>query len=487
MKPKLMYQELKVPAEEPANELPMNEIEAWKAAEKKARWVLLVLILAVVGFGALMTQLFLWEYGDLHLFGPNQRPAPCYDPCEAVLVESIPEGLDFPNTSVGNPSTTQAWLGLLAGAHSSLDIASFYWTLTNNDTHTQEPSAQQGRGGPAQLQTLAPQGVVRIAVSKPNDPAKLTTDSATKVCPGRMVDNAEADHGVLHTKFWVVDQTHFYLGSANMDWRSLTQVKELGVVMYNCSCLARDLTKIFEAYWFLGQAGSSIPSPWPQAYDTRYNQETPMEICLNGTPALAYLASAPPPLCPSGRTPDLKALLNVVDSARSFIYVAVMNYLPTMEFSHPRRFWPAVDDGLRRAAYERGVKVRLLVSCWGHSELSMRAFLLSLAALRDNHTHLDIQVKLFVVPADETQARIPYARVSHNKYMVTERAAYIGTSNWSGSYFTETAGTSLLVTQNGRGGLRSQLEAVFVRDWDSPYSHELDASADSVGNACRLL
>nr|XP_008532850.1 PREDICTED: phospholipase D3 [Equus przewalskii] len=393
MKPKLMYQELKVPAEEPASELPMNEIEAWKAAEKKARWVLLVLILAVVGFGALMTQLFLWEYGDLHLFGPNQRPAPCYDPCEAVLVESIPEGLDFPNASVANPSTSQAWLGLLAGAHSSLDIASFYWTLTNNDTHTQEPSAQQGEEVLRQLQTLAPRGVkVRVAVSKPNGP-----------------------------------------------------------------------------------------------HDTRYNQETPMEICLNGTPALAYLASAPPPLCPSGRTPDLKALLNVVDNARSFIYISVMNYLPTMEFSHPHRFWPAIDDGLRRAAYERGVKVRLLISCWGHSEPSMRAFLLSLAALRDNHTHCDIQLKLFVVPADEAQARIPYARVNHNKYMVTERATYIGTSNWSGSYFTETAGTSLLVTQNGRGGLRSQLEAIFLRDWDSPYSHDLDISADSVGNACRLL
>ncbi|XP_007087287.2 5'-3' exonuclease PLD3 [Panthera pardus] len=490
MKPKLMYQELKVPAEEPANELPMNEIEAWKAAEKKARWVLLVLILAVVGFGALMTQLFLWEYGDLHLFGPNQRPAPCYDPCEAVLVESIPEGLDFPNASTSNPSTSQAWLGLLAGAHSSLDIASFYWTLTNNDTHTQEPSAQQGEEVLRQLQALAPQGVkVRIAVSKPNGP-QPQADLQTLLQSGaqvRMVDMQKLTHGVLHTKFWVVDQTHFYIGSANMDWRSLTQVKELGVVMYNCSCLARDLTKIFEAYWYLGQAGSSIPSTWPRPYDTRYNQETPMEICLNGTPALAYLASAPPPLCPSGRTPDLKALLNVVDSARSFIYVAVMNYLPTMEFSHPRRFWPAIDDGLRRAAYERGVKVRLLVSCWGHSEPSMRAFLHSLAALRDNHTHSDIQVKLFVVPADEAQTRIPYARVNHNKYMVTERATYIGTSNWSGSYFTETAGTSLLVTQNGRGGLRSQLEAVFLRDWDSPYSHDLDTSADSVGNACRLL
>lgn len=30
--------------------------------------------------------------------------------------------------------------------------------------------------------------------------------------------------GVLHTKFWIVDQRHVYIGSANMDWRSLTQV-----------------------------------------------------------------------------------------------------------------------------------------------------------------------------------------------------------------------------------------------------------------------
>lgn len=31
--------------------------------------------------------------------------------------------------------------------------------------------------------------------------------------------------GVLHTKLWVVDQKHVYIGSANMDWRSLTEVK----------------------------------------------------------------------------------------------------------------------------------------------------------------------------------------------------------------------------------------------------------------------
>lgn len=67
--------------------------------------------------------------------------------------------------------------------------------------------------------------------------------------------------------------------------------------------------------------------------------------------------SAPPPLCPSSRTPDLKALLNVVDNARSFIYIAVMNYLPTMEFSHPHRYCWEHGQGLghRATKRERGV------------------------------------------------------------------------------------------------------------------------------------
>lgn len=30
--------------------------------------------------------------------------------------------------------------------------------------------------------------------------------------------------GTMHSKFLIADQTHFYLGSANLDWRSLNQV-----------------------------------------------------------------------------------------------------------------------------------------------------------------------------------------------------------------------------------------------------------------------
>lgn len=63
----------------------------------------------------------------------------------------------------------------------------------------------------------------------------------------------------------------------------------------------------------------------------------------------------------------------------------------------------------------------------------------------------------------EAQSKIPFARVNHNKYMVTETTAYIGnyelttvvtdashvalgTSNWSGDYFTTTGGAGLVVS-----------------------------------------
>lgn len=59
-----------------------------------------------------------------------------------LLVESIPQGLDF-NSSTTHPSIYQAWLNLMAEARSSVDIASFYWTLTNEDTGTHETTADQ--------------------------------------------------------------------------------------------------------------------------------------------------------------------------------------------------------------------------------------------------------------------------------------------------------------------------------------------------------
>lgn len=64
--------------------------------------------------------------------------------------------------------------------------------------------------------------------------------------------------------------------------------------------------------------------------------------------------------------------------------------------------------------------------------------------------------------------------------MVTDNTAYIGTSNWSGDYFTDTAGVGFVVHEtnynknSSEPTLRSQLEAVFKRDWYSNYSHPIE-------------
>ncbi|XP_077174793.1 5'-3' exonuclease PLD3 isoform X2 [Paroedura picta] len=473
------FQQLKVLRRSPEEPQPTG------LAPQHFHCLLVMAALGTVLLAALLIQTFLLpSYGSTQgetVMAAASLDNPCSDPCRIVLVESIPEGLVYADNATANPSTFGAWMELLADARSTVDIAAFYWSLQNNDTGTHDPSASQGEEVLAGLLKLPRRGIAtRIAVNPPSKrmPSRNLLALEESGAQIRKVDLPRLTTGILHTKFWIVDQMHVYLGSANMDWRALTQVKELGVAIYNCSCLAQDLGKLFEVYWALGLPNATIPSPWPANFSTPYNKETPLALRLNDTEAGVYLSSSPPALCPTGRTEDLEAVLSVISGAQKFVYVAVMSYLPTMEFSHPRKFWPVIDDHLRKVAYERRVRVRLLVGCWKHSKATMFPFLRSLAALQDNRTRCCIEVRLFVVPANETQARIPYARVNHNKYMVSDQVAYIGTSNWSGDYFLHTAGSALVVKQSrAEAGdqmtIRDQLQATFERDWNSRYSREL--------------
>ncbi|XP_033014398.1 phospholipase D3 [Lacerta agilis] len=403
----------------------------------------------------------------------------CNDPCRSVLVESIPEGLTYDDNHP-QPFHLRRLEDPPGRRQPQCGHRLFLLDPEQRGHSHQDPSAGQGEEILAALREPGRGVTLRIAVNPPSSrmpcsDLQLLEESGAQI---RKVNFPQLTGGVLHTKFWIVDQQHIFLGSANMDWRALTQVKELGMAVYNCSCLAQDLGKMFEAYWALGLPNATIPSPWPANYSTSYNKETPLELELNGTEAGVYFSSAPPALCATGRTEDLQSLVSIVDDADEFVYIEVMSYLPTMEFSHPKRFWPVIDDHLRKAAYERRVRVRLLVGCWRHSKANMFPFLRSLAAMHDVRTHYSMEVRLFVVPANETQARIPYARVNHSKFMVTDKVAYIGTSNWSGDYFLHTAGSALVVNQSHVGAgeqptVRDRLQAVFERDWNSRYSQEL--------------
>ncbi|XP_070370553.1 5'-3' exonuclease PLD4 isoform X1 [Equus asinus] len=472
---------------------------------REASTLQVLALLAVLWLGAVTLTYLLWQESPLPTWGqvhPKEGPtrscghgfSPARearrrpwqkDSCRLVLVESIPQDLPSPAGSPWAQPLAQAWLQLLDAAQESVHVASYYWSLTGPDIGVNDSSSQQGEALLQKLQQLLDRNISLVVATSSPTLAKESTDLQVLAARGaqvRRVPMRQLTGGVLHSKFWVVDGRHVYVGSANMDWRSLTQVKELGAIIYNCSRLARDLEKTFQTYWVLGAPKAVLPKAWPGNFSSHINRFQPLREHFEGVPTTAYFSASPPALCPRGRTRDLDALLAVMGAAREFIYISVMEYFPTTRFRHPARYWPVLDTALRGAAFSWGVHVRLLVSCWLNTDPRMFPFLRSLQALSNPKAGVSVDVKVFIVPM-RNHTNIPFSRVNHSKFMVTEKAAYIGTSNWSEDYFSSTSGVGLVVSQRpssarlGVTTVQEQLRQLFERDWSSPYAVGLDGQA----------
>ncbi|KAK2104887.1 hypothetical protein P7K49_018743 [Saguinus oedipus] len=154
-------------------------------------------------------------------------------------------------------------------------------------------ATQQGEALLQKLQQLLGRNIsLAVATSSPTL-ARNSTDLQVLASQGaqvRQVPMGRLTRGVLHSKFWVVDGRHIYMGSANMDWRSLTQVKELGAVIYNCSHLAQDLEKTFQTYWVLGAPEAVLPKTWPQNFSSDINRFQPFRGLFDGVPTTAYFS-----------------------------------------------------------------------------------------------------------------------------------------------------------------------------------------------------
>lgn len=400
--------------------------------------------------------------------------------CKSSLVETIPQDLSY-NETIISKDTHLTIVALIKSAKFTIDIASFYWTLLGKDVMPNPvPESSKGEDILKALVSVKSRSVkVRIAVNDDKN-----TEQSEDLAILRQVAEVKKVNftrlvgaGILHTKFLIVDNESFYLGSANMDWRSLTHVKELGVFIGDCPSLAQDLANTFNVYWYLGGKEVVVPKSWPLAYSAKYNSTNPQRTALNGHPYDVFISSSPAELCPSGRTNDIDAILSIIDSAEEYIYIAVMDYFPIFLYKQPTIFWPVIDNALRKAAIERKVTVKLLGSHWNHTRASMSLFLKSLQALSNKKIlRGSIETRLFTVPSfTPTERNIPFARVNHNKYMVTDKVAYIGTSNWSADYFVSTGGVGIAISTPSRNetNLHDQLKSIFERDWNSKYSNAL--------------
>jgi phospholipase D3/4 len=270
-----------------------------------------------------------------------------------------------------------------------------------------------------------------------------------------------------------------------MDFRALTQVKELGVLIQNCRTLVYDMNTIHEVYSALSGPKAWIPDEWWGQFNSLYNRTSPFRfVDSHSNVHTMFVTSSPPRFHPPVRSDDLTTLLNIIDRAERFVYISVMGYQPIMIFYGQRGsiYFADIDTALRRAIIERHVEVRMLISYWNHTSTEMLHYLQSLNVLNKATRWVRVEVRLMHIPYyTEEQKKIPFSRVNHNKYMVTENNAFIGTSNWSGDYFKYTCGASLVIGSHGcemrknvsNRDLRAQTEALFLRDWHSNYTMPL--------------
>jgi phospholipase D3/4 len=216
---------------------------------------------------------------------------------------------------------------------------------------------------------------------------------------------------------------------------------------------------IFEQYWWLA-GGNTVPSSWPIQYWGDYDKSRPLLIGVNGSKVASFIAVSPPSFCPPTRTHDDDALLDVFRTASQYVKLSVMDYSPFYLYSDLPTLWPDLDDEIRLAAL-RGVKISFILALWNHTVLRTIPYLQSLAVLPN------VEVRLLIVPPGPGPV-IPFTRVDHSKYAISESRYYITTSNWTPDYFESTAGVSLSMISNMDNWV--DMDSTFMADWNSQYT-----------------
>ncbi len=441
----------------------------------------------------------------------------------AYLVESMPLDLgDLPQPE-GVADTKTALKRLVDGAEQTIDVTAVYWSLLTSsgaedmaglsESELTDLGAEHGLALYQSLEDAVWRGVqIRILQSPGFSEEMWETVRLVERFPDqvhvRQVNLADwYGGGIMHHKLWIVDGRSLYLGSANMDWRSLTQVKELGVIVENQPAIAADAARQFETWWQFAalepqtvevydakaQIKRRVPSwsplagdgrsPSPLTASTPHNMARPLPLISHEQPASAFLTASPPELTDNGRTDDLDGILHTIHTAQTSVCLSVMIFSPTGFVDERLFWWPKISDALLQAVINRGVDVRFLLGWWAYTYPGTVPFLQTLgetvAALQmdavDGGGNGRLQIKRFLIPGWDSvegeNRRYPgHSRVNHAKFIVTDNRLNIGTSNMTWGYFHETIGGSF---NTDHPALIRQAQAIFDRDWESAYARPL--------------
>jgi len=360
----------------------------------------------------------------------HEAHAPAHAP-DAELVVSIPVETTLDGAGAANAS--DVWLDMIRGAKRSIDIAEFYVS--------DQPSTRFHAVLDA-IERAATSGVhVRLLVDEKFYAKYPEVPDAWKARPNMEVRRLGLQPGVLHAKYFVVDEREAYVGSQNFDWRSLDHIFEVGTRI-RTPAIVGAIEHVFRADWDVA-GGIAF-----------HLDDVPTHDAVDGGDV--FMGASPKKLVPESMW-ELSRLLAWIHDAKSTLRIELLTYKTK---NRDGSEFHDLDDAIRDAL-KRGVHVQLLISTWGQSDEAV----VSLAR------EPNVEVRVLVIPPF-SGGDIPFARLAHAKYaLFDEGRAWIGTSNWEGDYFLQSRNISLFFEHGG--DLGGKLARLFVLAWRSPYAHPL--------------
>lgn len=369
---------------------------------------------------------------------------------EIELVESAPIETTLDHPDVRNAS--DVWVEMIDRARTSIDFAEFY----ASEAEPRYRAHEKLEAVISAIERAVKDRSVRVrfladSIFAPKYPDTLKRLEAIGVTV-KILHEDELAGGVLHAKYFVVDGgKEAYMGSQNFDWRALSHIQEMGVRTTSPK-IAGALLDVFDTDWAIAIGGPK----GERAKSRGRGQLVPMRRGEKVT-----FAASPRGWLPDEAEWDLPQIVAMLDGAKTRIELQVLLYKTKERSGEP---FLTLDQALRRAA-NRNVSIHVLVSSWSTNPNSD-----GLAALQDLAKLPNVEIRVITIPK-WSGGDIPFARVSHAKYLVVDRArAWIGTSNWEGDYFTKSRNVGVIVDG---GFLPTRLAGVFATGWSSEYTQPL--------------
>ena len=367
---------------------------------------------------------------------------PVFATSNVEVVQSVP--IETTLAVPGIRQTQEVWLEMIAAAQKTIDLEEFY--IDSQPGQSLEPVLNA-------IRAAAARGVqIRFVIDSkfyqtyPNDANQLSQVPNIQV---KTVDY-NSQGGVQHSKYFVIDQSRTFLGSANFDWLALTHIHEIGLRIEDAQ-ISAGLEAVFAKDWEMG-------SPVGNQGTFTFDLKSGLNLSSSGLSGFQLVAS-PPSNIPDGIPESLKAIIDLLNSAQSSVKIQMYEYTTKIYQSSTR--WKTLDSAIRKAA-SRGVHIQLLVDA-----VALKAGQADLKALASSG---NIEVRSVVIP-EWSGGHLDYARLIHSKYFTVDNSSgWVGTENWSGSYFTSSRNVGVTLQSPD---VVNQLNQIFDRVWNSTYASSL--------------